>query len=82
MIMSLDFWCHIWYDVLELECTLSGAPIDYHLCNTSLHSQMFPLMTLTALSVYGLFYYMVWFDCMSINVTFVYQFLAMDSDND
>ncbi len=32
MIKSLDFLCHIWYDVLELECTPSGAPIDYHSC--------------------------------------------------
>ncbi len=39
-------------------------------------------MTLTLFSVYCLFYYVIWFDFMPINVTFVYQFLPMDSENE
>ncbi len=46
------------------------------------YSIMLPLMTLTLLSVYCLFYYVVGFDFMPINVTIVYQFLPMDSEND
>ncbi len=41
-----------------------------------------PLMTQTLLSVYCLFYYVVWFDFMPIDVPFVYQLLPMDSEND
>ncbi len=43
---------------------------------------MLPLMTVTLLSVYCLFYYVVWHDLMLVNVTFVYHFLSMDSEND
>ncbi len=41
-----------------------------------------PLMTLNLLSVFCLFYYVVWLDFMPVNVTFVCQFLPMDSKND
>ncbi len=43
---------------------------------------MLPLMTLTLLSVYCLFYYVLWLDFMPVNVTFVYQFLPMHYEND
>ncbi len=51
-------------------------------CYVMVYSIMLPLMTLTLLSVYCLFYYVVWFDFMPINITFVYQFLPIDSEND
>ncbi len=50
-------------------------------CVEMVYSMMLPLMTLTLLSVYCLFYYVVWFEFMPINVTFVYQFLPLDSEN-
>ncbi len=38
--------------------------------------------TLKLLSVYCLFYYVVWLDFMPVNFKFVYQFLPMDPEND
>ncbi len=51
-------------------------------CIGKVYSIMLPLMTLTLLSVYCLFYYVVWLDRIPVYFTFVYQFLPMDSDND
>ncbi len=41
-----------------------------------------PLITLTLLSVYCLFYYVVWLNFIPIKFTIVYQFLPLDSEND
>ncbi len=50
-------------------------------CAEMVYRIMLPLMTLTLLSVYCLFYYVVWFDFKLINITFVYEFLPLDSEN-
>ncbi len=73
---------HVKRDYLAL---YQNGPVLFMLKGESteiVYSIMLPLMTLTLWSVYCLFYYVVWFDFMPVNVTFVCQFLLMDSEND
>ncbi len=51
-------------------------------CTNMIYSIMFTERTLTNLSVYCLFYYVVWLDFVPVNFAFVYQYLPMDSEND
>ncbi len=69
---------HVKRDYLAL---YQNGPVLFMLKGESteiVYSIMLPLMTLTFWSVY----YVVWFDFMPINVTFVCLFLPMDSEND
>ncbi len=75
IICSIYFWAHT-PGCRRTWCCPLGK------CAEMVYSIMPPLMTLTLWSVYYLFYYVVWFGFMPINVTFVCQFLAMDSEND
>ncbi len=51
-------------------------------CTKLVYSIMLPLMTLTLLPVYYLFYHIVWLDFIPVNFTFVCQVLPIDSEND